>query len=111
MNGNRRDNFINDETEEFVEEEFTDKTLQENKNTINKMEIKNAFTQSRGLVYKFNLKVYALVYGKIVFFPDSEIEYDTITTNKFFIHVHRLIKGKVHFASFPHDRRNFGLFT
>ena len=96
MNGNRRDNFINKETEEFVEEEFTDETLQEIKNTINKTEIKYALTQSCGLVYKFNLKVYAFVYGKIVFFPHSEIEYDTITTNKFFIHVHRLIKGKVH---------------
>ena len=27
LNGNRRQNFINDETEEFVEEEFTDETL------------------------------------------------------------------------------------
>ena len=96
MNGNRRDNFINKETEEFVEEEFTDETLQEIKNTINKTEIKSALTQSCRLVYKFNLKVYAFLYDKIVFFPHSEIEYDTITTNKFFIHVHRLIKGKVH---------------
>ena len=96
LNGNRRDNFINKETEEFVEEEFTDETLQEIKNTINKTEIKSALTQSCRLVYKFNLKVYAFLYDKIVFFPHSEIEYDTITTNKFFIHVHRLIKGKVH---------------
>ena len=96
LNGNRRDNFIIKETEEFVEEEFTDETLQEIKNTINKTENKNALTQSCGLVYKFNLKVYAFVYDKIVFFPHSETEYDTITTNKFFIHVHRLIKDKVH---------------
>ena len=96
MNSNRRDNFINDKTEEFVEEEFVDETLQEIKNTINKTEIKNALRQSRGVVYKINLKVYAFVYDEIVFFPYSEIEYDTITTDKFFIHVHRLIKGKVH---------------
>ena len=32
-----------------------------------------------------------------MFLPHSETEYDTITTDKFFIQVHRLIKGKVHF--------------
>ena len=96
LNSNRRDNFINKETEEFVEEEFAIETLQEIKSTINKTQIKNALTQSRGVVYKFNLKVYAFVYDKIVFLPQSKIEYDTITTNKFFIHVHRLIKGKFH---------------
>ena len=29
-------------------------------------------------------------------FPTSDIEYETITTNKFFINVHRLIRGKFH---------------
>ena len=96
LNSNRRDNFINDEVEKFVEEEFADETLQEIKNTINNIEIKNALTQSRREVYKFNLKVYTFVYDKIIFLPHSETEYDTITTDKFFIHVHRLIKGKVH---------------
>ena len=51
---------------------------------------------SRGEVYKFNLKVYAFVYDKIIFLPYSDIEYDTLTKDKFFIHVNRLIKGKVH---------------
>ena len=96
MNSNRTDNFINNETEEFVEEEFVDETMHEIKNTINKTEIKNAPAQSHGEVYKFNLKVYAFLYDKIIFLPHSEIEYDTITINKFFIHVHRLIKCKVH---------------
>ena len=35
LNSNRRDNFISDEVEEFVEEEFADETIQEIKNTIN----------------------------------------------------------------------------
>ena len=68
MNSNRRDNFINDKTEEFVEEEFVDETLQEIKNTINKTEIKNALSQIHGVVYKINLKVYAFVYDEIFFF-------------------------------------------
>ena len=36
LNNNRRDNFINDEVDKFLEEEFADETLQETKNTINK---------------------------------------------------------------------------
>ena len=58
-----------------MEEEFTDKTIREIKNTIQKTEIKNALSQSRGEVYKFNLKVYAFVYHKTIFLPHSNIEY------------------------------------
>ena len=96
LNSNQRENFINDEVEDFVEEEFADETIREIKNTIQKTEIKNALSQSHGEVYKFNLKVYAFVYDKIIFLPHRDIEYDTLTTDKFFIHVNRLIKGKVH---------------
>ena len=95
MNGNQR-NFINESTENFVQEEFPDETIPEIKNTIQKTEIKNALSQSRGQVYKFNLKIYAFVYDSLIFLPKSDIEYDTITSDKFFVHVHRLIKGKVH---------------
>ena len=96
LNRNQRTNFINDEIEEFVDEEFPDEKIQEIKNAINKTEIKNALSQSHGEVYKFNLKVYAFVYDKIIFLPLSDIKYDTVPTDKFFIHVHRLIKGKIH---------------
>ena len=96
LNSNQRENFINDQVEDFVEEEFTDETIRKIKNTIQKTEIKNALSQSRGEVYKFNLKVYAFAYDKIIFLPHSDIEYDTLTTDKFFIHVNRLIKGKVY---------------
>ena len=90
------DNFINEEVENFVEEEFADETIREIKNTIQKTEIKNALSQNCREVYKFNLKVYAFVYDKIITLPHSDIEYDTLTTDEFFIHVNRLIKGKVH---------------
>ena len=42
------------------------------------------------------MKVYAYVYDELLILPTSDIQYDTITTNNFFIHVHQLIKGKVH---------------
>ena len=96
LNSNQRDNFINNEVEKFVEDEFADDTIHEIKNTIQKTEIKNALSQSRGEVYRFNLKFYAFVYDKIMFLPHSDIEYDTLTTDKSFIRVNRLIKGKVH---------------
>ena len=32
----------------------------------------------------------------IPFLPKSDIEYDTVTSDRFFMHVHRLIKVKVH---------------
>ena len=96
LNINQRDNFINNEVENFVEEEFADDTIHEIKNTIQKTEIKNALSQSGGEVYRFNIKVYAFVYDKIIFLPCSDIEYNTLTTDNFFIHVNRLIKGKVH---------------
>ena len=96
LNSNQRDNFISDKVENFVEEEFADDTIHEIKNTIQKIKIKNALSQSRGEVYKFNLTVYAFVYNKTIFLPRSDIEYDTLTTDKFFIHVNRLIKSKVH---------------
>ena len=49
-------------TESFIQERFPDEAITEIKNTIQKTEIKNALSQSRGQVYKFNLKIYAFVY-------------------------------------------------
>ena len=96
LNSYNRQNYINDTTEEFVQEKFADETLSEIKNAINKTEIKNAISQSRGTIFKFNLKVCAFVYDELMILPKNEIEYDTATINNFFVHVHRLIKSKVH---------------
>ena len=49
-----------------------------------------------GNVPKFNLKIDAYVYDELVCFPRSDIDYETITTNKFFTNSHRLIRGKFH---------------
>ena len=45
LNSNQSDNFINDEVENFVEEEFANETIRQIKNTIQKTEIKNALSQ------------------------------------------------------------------
>ena len=94
LNQNRLD-FLNDATEEFVQETFLGDEICDIKNTINQTDIKNAIKKS-GSVNKFNLKVYAYLYYQLVAFPKSEINYESITSSKFFIHVHELIKGKVH---------------
>ena len=54
LNSCDRYNFINDATEEFVDEKFPDEDLRDIKNIINKTEIKNALVQSCGSVFKFN---------------------------------------------------------
>ena len=96
LNNFKRNDFINLATEKFVEDKFAGDEISEIKNTINKTEIKNALSATHGNVPKFNLKVYAYVYDELVCFPRSDIDYETITTNKFFINVHQLIRGKFH---------------
>ena len=58
--------------------------------------IKNAVKNSHGNAPKFNLKIYEFIYDILVDFLPPDIIYDTITTNKFFVNVHRMIKVKVH---------------
>ena len=58
--------------------------------------IKNAVKNSHGNTPKFNLKIYEFIYDILVDFLPPDIIYDTITTNKFFVNVHRMIKVKVH---------------
>ena len=75
---------INLPTKEFVEERFAGDDIRDIKHTMNQTEIKNAFLMTKGNVFKFNLKIYGYVYEQLLIFPPSEIEYETITTNKFF---------------------------
>ena len=88
LNNSNRHNFINLATEEFVEERFAGDDIRDIKNTINQTEIKNTLLMIRGNVFKFNLKIYAYIYEQLLIFPLSEIDYETITTNKCFLHVH-----------------------
>ena len=48
-------------------------------------EIKNTLKTSFSRVPKFNLKIYALVYDWLVYFPKSDIQYEAFTTNSFFV--------------------------
>ena len=95
-NNFNRNDFINYAVEKFVNDNFYGDEIIEIKNTIAQAEIKNAVSTSFGKVLKFNLKIYAYVYDNLINFPRSDIDYEIITTNKFFINVHQLIKVKFH---------------
>ena len=87
---------VNYEVQEFIQDIFNDDSINDIKNHLMKTEIKNTLSTSYKKVLKFNLKIYAFVYDELVYFPKSDIQYETFTTKKFFMHVHRLIKLKVH---------------
>ena len=87
---------VNYEVQEFIQDIFNDDSIDDIKNHIMKTEIKNALSTSYKKVPKFNLKIYAFVYDELIYFPKSDIQYETFTTKNFFVHVHRLIKMKVH---------------
>ena len=87
---------VNYEVQEFIQDIFNDDSIDDIKNHIMKTEIKNALSTSYKNVPKFNLKIYAVVCDELVYFPKTDIQYETFTTKKFFVHVHHLIKMKVH---------------
>ena len=95
LNSFNRHDFVNFATEEFVEKHFDGEDICDIKKT-NLTEIKNISAITKASISKLNLKVYAYVYDQLFIFPRSDIDYEIITTNKFFLHVHRLIRGKFH---------------
>ena len=84
LNSFDRHDYINSATEEFVENQFAGDDINDIKNTINQTEIKNILSMTKGNVSKFNLKVYAYVYDELFDFPPSDIDYEIITSSKFF---------------------------
>ena len=66
----------------FVQNNIAGDEITDIKNTINETEIRNALQTTHGNVPKFNLKIYAYVYDQLVYFPRSDVDYETITTNK-----------------------------
>ena len=81
FNNYNRNNEINVETSEFIQESFANDTIDESKNRVMQTEIKNTLKASFGRVTKFNLKIYAFVYDWLAYFPKADIQYETFTTN------------------------------
>ena len=86
---------ISMEVSNFLELNFADCDIDAVKNHIMQTDIKNALSSNYGKVSKFNLKIYAYLYNELVcFLPQSQ--FDSMTTKKFFSHVHNFIKMKIH---------------
>ena len=96
FNNYNKNDEINTEVSEFIEENYTDDSIDELENCIMQTEIKNALKSSYGKDPKFNLEIYTFVCNLLFHFPVTDIQNETFTTDSFFINVHCLIKTKVH---------------
>ena len=96
FNNYNKNDEINREVSDFIEEHVADDSIGELENRVMQTEIKNAVQSAAGRVPNFSLKVYAFVYDMLVYFLNSDIQYGTFTTSSFFINVHCLIKMKIH---------------
>ena len=85
------------ELKDFLQTNWAGYDLDELRNKIDKMDIKNIIKSTdSSKIPKFHLKSYAFVYKKLVVFPESDIAYETVTTDKIFRNVYRMIKVKMH---------------
>ena len=84
------------ELKDFLQNNCASYNLDDLRNEIENMEIKNIVKNTSYKISRFNLKLYAFVYDKLVEFPESDITYDTITINNFFRNVYHMIKVKMH---------------
>ena len=84
------------ELKDFLQSNCAGYNLDDLRNEIENTEIKNIVKNTSYKIPKFNLKLYAFVHNKLVEFPESDITYDTVTTNIFFRNVYHMIKVKMH---------------
>ena len=78
----------------FIEKHFSEfDSFKHIKQDIETVEIKG---YSNSKIPKFNLQLYAFVYDKVMKFPFSKFEYETVTTTNLFTSVHRIINAKIH---------------
>ena len=82
---------------DVLEEKYPETDLEKLRSKIDRAEIKNIIRNTNGnKIPRFNLKLYAFVYGTMIDFPPSNFMYGTITTSNFFKNVHHLIEVNVH---------------
>ena len=94
-NFNTRLRDISTEVRNFLETNFDDCDLEYIKNEIMQTDIKNALKLCGKSIPKFRLKIYTYLYDELFCFP-PDTNYDTVTSKKFFNHVHNQITQKIH---------------
>ena len=79
----------------FIEKHFSEFDCFEHiKEEIETVDIKGGYANSK--IPKFNLQLYAFVYDKVMKFPFSQFECETVTTANLFDSIHKIINGKIH---------------
>ena len=81
-----------DKLSNFIEEHCTGKSYHEIAEQIKGIEIKHLNPK----IPNFSQQIYAFVYDRLIEFPRSNIEYETVTTANFLRNVNQLIKVKTH---------------
>ena len=94
-NFNMRLRDISMEVRDFLETNFDDCDLEYIKNEIMQTDIKNALKLCGKSIRKFRLKIYAYLYDELFCFP-PDTNFDTVTSKKFFNHVHNQTTQKIH---------------
>ena len=79
-------NFCNDYCKDCIE-------FIELKEKISDIEIK---TKQKSKISKFTLQLYAFVYQRIMCFPTTKFDCETVTTRNLFEYVHKIINVKIH---------------
>ena len=80
---------------EFIETNFSDCDIETIKEEILETDIKNALKTCGNSIPKLYLKIYAYLYDELFCFPLGG-DFDTLTSKKFFTHVHNQITQKLH---------------
>ena len=79
---------------EFIDEHLPELSdFIELKEKISETEVKS---KQKSKISKFTLKIYAFFYQKIMSFPMTNFECETVTTNDLFENVHKLLNVKIH---------------
>ena len=95
---------MSSDLEEFMEEIFNDDEPEEIKNTIMQTEIKNTLSTSYRKVPKFNLKIYAFAYDKLVI--SHHITNMTVLQLRIFHKCSSSHQNENSFTSFSHNRHS-----
>ena len=78
----------------FIEAHLSEfDSFEQIKDDIESVEVKG-YTNSK--IPKFTLQLYAFVYEKVMKFPFSQFECNTVTTANLFLGVYRIVNGKIH---------------
>ena len=85
---------FHDKLNDFCRDNYNDSVdFIELKEKISDVQIKSKQTSK---ISKYTLQIYSFVYQRIINFPKSKFELETVTTGNLFEYVHKIINVKIH---------------